>query len=46
MNDSANYSLMLDFRHFIHRFYFTTSFMLVMRRQPMLIIVGTIGISL
>ena len=41
---SANYSLMFNFRHFIPRFYFTTSFMIVMHRCPVFIVVGTIEI--
>ena len=42
---SVNYSLMHDFRHFIQRFYFTASFMLVMRRRPVFFVVGAIEIS-
>ena len=35
---------MFNFRHFIRRFYFITSFMLVMRRRPVFIVAVAIEI--
>jgi len=35
---------MFNFRHFIRRCYLITSFMLVMRRRPVFIVIGAIEI--